>query len=274
MKHHIVPAWCVIMYTRPNPQHTPAGSCTMNPARFEWTPEFWQGWRESADPYRRYKSARDRQMAVQTLEPQDRDRILEIGCGYGWISEELWASARIDWVGVDRSDEMVQRLRASHPEHAEAAFSADACRLPFADAKFDKVLCTGVLMHISSYATAIRELVRVLRPGGVLLCSFNNALSPWSLPVRLWNRHKPGFLQKFVFPASFCGLLRNAGLRLESRAGDGIIATVPIALGPLHFPPERFHSSICRLDQWAAQRLPYFSYEIWVRGLKPSLCVS
>ena len=40
---------------------------------------------------------------------------------------------------------------------------ADGVRLPFQDGEFDKVLCTGVLMHITDTDLAVRELVRVLR---------------------------------------------------------------------------------------------------------------
>lgn len=240
----------------------------MNDTKFQWIPQFWQGWRESGNPYRQYKSERDRRLALQLLEPRDHDRLLEIGCGYGWISQELWRSARIRWVGVDRSEEMVKGLCAAHPERKPFVLLADACGLPFNDGEFDRVLCTGVLMHIADYATAVRELVRVLRPGGVLLCSFNNALSPWSLPVRLWNRRKTGFVQKFLPPASFRRLLRDAGVRIDTIAGDGIIATVPVTMGRFRFPPVMVHSSVCRLDQWATHRFPYLAYEVWIRGVK------
>ena len=57
----------------------------MDQMRFEWTPDFWQGWRESGNPYRQYKSERDRRLVVESLELRDRDRVLEVGCGYGWI---------------------------------------------------------------------------------------------------------------------------------------------------------------------------------------------
>lgn len=247
----------------------------MDHTHFEWTPEFWQGWRESGNPYRRYKSERDRRLVVELLTPDDSDRVLEVGCGYGWISQALWDAANIEWTGVDLSAEMVGRLRAAYPERAARTLLVDARRLPFRNGEFDKVLCTGVLMHIAQNQLAVRELLRVLRPGGSLLCSINNALSPFSFPVRLWNSRKKGFVQNFQLPRSFRRQLREGGLQVDGMAGDGIIATVPLTFGRFQFPPPSISSSVCRWDQWAVNRLPWLAYEVWFRGVKmASQCAS
>ena len=240
----------------------------MNQSHFEWTPEFWQGWRESPSPYRRYKSMRDRQLVLQALAPREGERVLEVGCGYGWISRALWDAARMDWFGVDGSMEMIRSLSAIPHRNSSRTLVADARCLPFQDSQFDKVLCTGVLMHVAEDESAVRELARVLRPGGVLVCSINNALSPYSLPVRLWNRRKKGFVQKFRRPASFRRLLRAESVLPDGMAGDGIIATVPLTFGPLHFPPESAFRVIQKLDEWAANHLSWLAYEVWFRGVK------
>jgi SAM-dependent methyltransferase len=240
----------------------------MDQSNFEWTPDFWQGWRESENPYRKYKSERDRQLVAQSMELHDGERVLEVGCGYGWISQTLWNGAHIEWIGIDRSIDMVKRLRASHVRRASQALLADATQLPFADGRFDKVVCTGVLMHIALDQSAVHELIRVLRPGGMLLCSINNALSPYCLPVRLWNQRKKGFVQKFRLPGSFRKTLRDRGVRADSMTGDGIIATVPMAVGPFHFPPWRLSSSVCRWDRSVSDRFAWLAYEVWFRGVK------
>jgi SAM-dependent methyltransferase len=240
----------------------------MSETKFEWSPEFWQGWRESGNPYRHYKSQRDRQLVLQSLDLRKGDRVLEVGCGYGWISESLWHAADIEWTGMDRSMGMIQRLISAHPDRARRVLLSDGGELPFRDGEFDKVLCTGVLMHIADNTLAVRELIRVLRPGGWLLCSINNALSPFSLPVRLWNQRKNGFIQRFEFPSSFRRRLANGGLRLDGIMGDGIVATVPLSIGPFHFPPLSMYISICKLDEWAASRFAWLAYEVWFRGVK------
>jgi SAM-dependent methyltransferase len=240
----------------------------MSQTEFKWTPDFWQGWRESGNPYRLYKSQRDRRLVVKSLDLRDGERILEVGCGYGWVSQALWEAARIKWTGVDQSAEMIGRLRTSHPERGWHALTADARSLPFGDGEFDKVLCTGVLMHITQSEAAVRELIRVLRPRGQLLCSINNALSPYSLPVRLWNRRKIRFVQQFRLPSSFARFLRDSGLQLDCVAGDGIVATVPLSIGKFCFPPIGAASFICKWDEWASDRFPWLAYEVWFRGVK------
>ena len=247
----------------------------MNQQNFEWSLDFWQGWRESSNPYRRYKSERDRRLVLKSLGLCDHDRVLEVGCGYGWISEALWNSANIEWTGVDLSVEMVRHLCAAHPARGVRTLLVDARKLPFRDGEFDKVLCTGVLMHITENELAVRELLRVLRPGGRLVCSINNALSPFSIPVRLWNRRKKGFVQKFQLPTSFRQLLGTGGLQLDGMAGDGIIATVPLSIGKLHFPPVSVSAFVCRWDERVANLFPWLAYEVWFHGVKAvSPCAS
>jgi SAM-dependent methyltransferase len=243
-------------------------SDSMSQSNFEWTPDFWQGWRESENPYRAYKSKRDRELVLQWLQLHDGERVLEVGCGYGWISRALWAAAKIEWFGVDRSAEMVRHLRAAGANGDARASVADACRLPYNDGEFDKVVCTGVLMHIAEDRAAVGELVRVLRPGGLLVCSINNALSPYSLPVRLWNSRKKGFVQKFRAPLAFRRFLRKAGMNVNGVSGDGIIATVPVAIGKLQFPPANSSAAVCKLDAWATKHFAWLAYEIWFSSVK------
>jgi SAM-dependent methyltransferase len=240
----------------------------MNQDNFEWTPDFWQRWRESDNPYRQYKSRRDRRLVLKTLELHDGERVLEVGFGYGWISQCVWGAAKIDWYGVDRSAAMAYHLQGLDRKKDKRVALADGVCLPFQDGEFDKVLCTGVLMHITETDLAVRELVRVLRDGGRLVCSINNSLSPYSFPVRIWNRRKKGFVQKFRNPASFRKFLRETGMTVNGIQGDGVVATVPIKIGRYEFPPIRRYSSIQRIDEWLTDRFPWFAYEIWFSGVK------
>lgn len=235
---------------------------------FEWTPGYWQGWREEPNPYRRFKSERDRSLTVGALQLRDEDQVLEVGCGYGWITEALFNAARIRWIGLDRSESMAKQLRASLSQCNPPVLIGDACRLPFASSSFDKVLCTGVLMHISDEYAALTEMVRVLRPGGLLVCSMNNALSPYSLPVRFHNLFKTGFTQHFRRPSTYMHYLGKLGLKLQQIRGDGLFVTVPISLGRLSIPPKGAFRFLRAVDQWAVERAPWLAYEIWFAAVK------
>lgn len=235
---------------------------------FQWTPGYWQGWRESKNPYRQFKSERDRTLTVEALELKDGERVLEVGCGYGWITEALHRAARIRWVGLDHSPSMVQRLRTAVPALAPNTFVGDARCLPLVSSSFDKVLCTGVLMHVNGESAAVREFARVLRPGGRLVCSVNNAFSPFSVPVRVRNSFKNGFVQNFCRPGSFRSSLGALGLDVCDMRGDALAITVPLQLGPFSIPPHFAFPLLRGVDQWAVQRVPWLAYEIWFTAVK------
>jgi SAM-dependent methyltransferase len=130
-------------------------------------------------------------------------------------------------------------------------------------------------MHIVDEYTALTEMARVLRPGGLLVCSMNNALSPYSLPVRFCNSFKSGFTQNFRLPRTYRRYLRQLGLRVQQTRGDGLFVTVSLSLGRLLFPPKRAFAFLCSVDRWAVERVPWLAYEIWFTAVKvDEKCVS
>lgn len=104
------------------------------------------------------------------------DRVLDVGCGQGGdttsVGKVVGPTGRV--MGVDIDPEMVKYAR----ENAVAAgvdgwvehTVGDAHALPFEDASFDFVRAERVLMHVASPLEVVREMVRVLRPGGTLSC--------------------------------------------------------------------------------------------------------
>lgn len=236
---------------------------------FEWRPGYWRGWREAKNLYRHLKSERDRQLAVSLLELRDGDRVLEVGCGYGWVTQALLKAAKIQWMGVDRSEEMIQEFHGTTLPCHRIVLRADAHCLPFRSSVFDRVLCSGVLMHLTDECAALKEMARVLKPNGLLVVSMNNVLSPFSLPVWLLNARKKDFIQKFHFPGTYAKWLRDIGLHIKRLEGDGLLATVAYSWGPFSFPPQFVFPAVKRFDQWAVQRSPKLAYEVWFAATKP-----
>jgi len=104
-------------------------------------------------------------------------RILDVGCGVGEAAR--FAPAGADYVGIDLSEPLV---RAGHRSRGTTLLAADVTRLPFADAAFDRVLCMGVLHHLSAadVRRALTEMTRILRPGGEIVLVEPNPLNPWN----------------------------------------------------------------------------------------------
>ena len=107
------------------------------------------------------------------------DVVLDLGCGEGRHVISAYIEADVQSVGVDLS---VQDLRTTRekfadfnePDNEAKSFglsSANALELPFADNTFDKVICSEVLEHIPDYRGALREIERVLKPGGLFCAS-------------------------------------------------------------------------------------------------------
>ncbi len=92
--------------------------------------------------------------------------VLDLGCGPGDGAARIASLGGVA-VGLDYSQGMLDRARAE-PALTGRLLRGDAGRLPFADASFDKVVCTNSFHHYPQHVAALREMRRVLRPGGVL----------------------------------------------------------------------------------------------------------
>lgn len=109
-------------------------------------------------------------------------RVLEVGCGQG-IDLVRYARAGARATAIDLTPRHVElaRLHLAALGLAAEVVQGDAERLPFPDATFDRVSSTGVLHHTPGMEAAIREILRVLKPGGEarLLVYNRNSLHYW-----------------------------------------------------------------------------------------------
>ena len=98
-------------------------------------------------------------------------RILDICCGTGDLTAALLAqrpTAAEPLTGLDFSAEMLARARTKLPTPQILWVEADAMHLPYPDATFDLVTSAFGFRNLTDYAAALREIHRVLRPGGQL----------------------------------------------------------------------------------------------------------
>jgi ubiquinone/menaquinone biosynthesis C-methylase UbiE len=113
---------------------------------------------------------------------QAEGEVLEVAVGTG-LNLPCYP-AEVTLIGLDLSEGMlaIARDRARGLGRPVTLRQGSAHALPFADSSFDTVLCTFGLCAIPDHATAVREMVRVLRPGGRLILVDHVASSSW--PVR------------------------------------------------------------------------------------------
>lgn len=135
-------------------------------------------------------------------------------------------------VGIDISPVVVNRARAAHP--ALEAYVSDVRDLPFPSASFDAVFSNSTLDHfpdLADISVALRELTRVLRPGGTLVVTVDNPVNPivWVrnvLPLAALKRL--GLVPYYV--GATCGTRTLA--RLVSDAGLEVLEGTYV----VHFP--------------------------------------
>lgn len=114
--------------------------------------------------------AAEKAQALGLLHLSPGCRCLDVGCGAGpelsWLAELVGPDGAI--VGLDRSRELLEVAAARHDEPALTLVTGDAQQLPFADDHFDAARADRTLQHVDDPGTALREMVRVTRPGGRL----------------------------------------------------------------------------------------------------------
>ena len=131
-----------------------------------------------------------RERLRDALDPQPTDRLLEVGPGTGYYTLDIAARvARLDIFDLQQEmlDHTLRRAREAGLSTITAT-QGDAQRLPYDDAAFDAAYLVAVLGEIPDQDAALRELARVLKPGGRLVVGELFGDPHWVAPPTLRRR--------------------------------------------------------------------------------------
>ena len=227
------------------------------------------------------RHATDELLAQGEFRPEHR--VLDIGCGVATTAVEIarrfGASVTAADISVDMRDRANENVRRARLGDRISVEPADICSLPFPDSSFDRVVAEAVTMFVDR-DQAIGELVRVCRPGGLVLATEFQ----WRRPPTAQARHAflgevcPGML--FDTVEDWLDRYGRAGLaELSSKTGpfemmtptgflsdEGPFNAVRVMARALTDPVAR--RRMLWLMPRISQAVPYLGY-VLIRGRKP-----
>ena len=121
-----------------------------------------------------------RRALVESIDAAPADRVLDVATGTGLVAEALRRRYRCRIVGLDQSADMLAVARTREGVYDDLVLGR-AERLPFADATFDHLTFTYLLRYVDDPNAVMRELARVVRPGGRV------AMLEFALPQGVWR---------------------------------------------------------------------------------------
>jgi demethylmenaquinone methyltransferase / 2-methoxy-6-polyprenyl-1,4-benzoquinol methylase len=133
-----------------------------------------------------------RRAVIDAIDPRPGQRILDVATGTGLVAFAL-ARRGAEVVAIDQSEDMLAGARARLAKHPDLSDRitfqrGEAEHLPFADAEFDALSFTYLLRYVDDRAATMRELVRVVKPGGRI--GMVEFAVPRSRPLRAaWRLH-------------------------------------------------------------------------------------
>jgi len=175
--------------------------------------------------------------------------VLDVGCGIGGSSRILAQAYGFAVTGITISPQQVERAQALTPQGLTAQFKVDdAMAMSFSDASFDVVWSIEAGPHMPDKAVFAKELMRVLKPGGVLVVADWNQRDDRIKPLNFWERPvMQQLLTQWSHPA-FASIEGFAERLAETGWVEGAVITT----------------------DWTAQTLPSWLDSIWQGVARPA----
>jgi len=149
------------------PLHRRYGSDFYYIAHYQTDAEAFDYFEEPASGAVRHEERRLHETIIEAV-PEGVDRILDVGCGKAWVARH-YCPQQVEVCSMDVSKTNPVRAVRQLPFPNHYGLVADVYTLPFAPDTFDAVIASEVIEHVPDPGLFIRQLLRVLRPGGALI---------------------------------------------------------------------------------------------------------
>ena len=178
-------------------------------------------------------------------------RVLDLGCGAGAYARIMGKNG-FHVTGLDFAWQVVQKARKKNTLAHVHFITGDATALPFSDNVFNHILCIGLFQSLHDYPSAISEILRILKPGGVLCLMTLNRRNIKDMAERFFKKEEvimvDGFPQSRLNtydPDKFKNRLKQAGFeRIHHQ--------------PVQIYPEKLNRLKYMINIW--NRLPGLNY--------------
>lgn len=214
-------------------------------------------------PHGRYVWQTEREMILSLALVKPGDHIADIGCGTGIYTAELLA-AGASVTALDISPEMLEINKQRNAAYGEqAAFlQGDAAKLPLADNSFDAVISVTAMEFFEEPGPCLKEMLRIVKPGGYMVVATLNRLSLWAMQRRVKSWLRPTIFSNASF-YSLGDVRRMLEPYYSINAWRGGVFVPPFAPARLIESPDSF-------ERWGQKRIPQFGAFLAVRVDKKS----
>ena len=173
------------------------------------------------------------------------DRVLDLGCGSGYAGRALRGTADVRSYGLDGAPEMARSAASYTDDPAVAFLIGDFEHLPFADNSLGHAVSMEAFYYANDPHATLRELRRVLRPGGTFYCAVNYFAE--SVHTAAWQE-KVGVAMTRWDTAEYRDAFREAGFHV---AGQDTIPDRETEIPSSEaFPNEGFDTRAAMVDRY------------------------